>query len=130
MVRAEPSLTRFMLADLRADPNYRSMPIHQLNRKNAESLLDIVRDGIADGELRPNVDLRIVRNLIQGGIEYLIWSYLRGEREFSIELSTQGITDIIVQGIGAASTPAHDLRDAVTRLETLADRIDTKLGKD
>lgn len=128
MIRAEPSLTRFMLADLRADPNYRSMRMHQLNRMNAKSLMDVVRDGIADGELRPDIDLRIVRNMIQGCIEYQIWSYLRGEGEFSVEHSAQGITDVIVRGIGATVAPATELHDAVSRLVTLADRIDARLS--
>lgn len=128
MIRAEPSLTRFMLADLRSDPNYRSMRMHQLNRKNAKFLMDVVRDGIADGELRPDIDLRIVRNMIQGCIEYQIWSYLRGEGEFSVEHSAQGITDVIVRGIGATVAPATELHDAVARLVTLADRIDARLS--
>lgn len=128
MIRTEPLLTRFMLGDLRADPNYRSTRMHQLNRRNAKSFLDIVQDGIADGELRADIDLRIVRNMIQGCIEYQIWSYLRGEGEFSVEHSAQGITDVIVRGIGASVAPATDLQDAVARLATIADRIDERLG--
>lgn len=128
IIRAEPSLTRFLLSDLRADPNYRSMRIYQQNRQVAKGINNIIEDGIAHGDLRPDVQVRIVRNMIQGCIEYQIWSYLRGEGDFSVEQSAQGITDIIVRGITAAPEPATDLDAAVARLEALASRIDQSLA--
>lgn len=128
IIRAEPSLTRFLLADLRADPNYRSMRIYQQNRDVAKGITNIISDGIANGDLRPDVDARIVRNMIQGCIEYQIWSFLRGEGDFSVEQSAQGITEVIVHGIAVAQAPAPDLGDAVSRLEAVANRLDAGLG--
>jgi TetR/AcrR family transcriptional regulator, fatty acid metabolism regulator protein len=124
IIRAEPSLTRFLLADLRADPNYRNMRIYEQNRQVAKGITNIIQDGIANGDLRPDVQVRIVRNMIQGCIEYQIWSYLRGEGDFSVEQSAQSITDIIVQGITATRSAAPDLNDAVARLEAIASRLD------
>lgn len=128
IIRAEPSLTRFLLADLRADPSYRSMRIYEQNRQVAKGITNIIQDGIAHGDLRPDVQVRIVRNMIQGCIEYQIWSYLRGEGDFSVEQSAQGITDIIVRGIAAGHAPAPDLGDAVARLEAVASRLDARLA--
>ncbi|MFD2578426.1 TetR/AcrR family transcriptional regulator [Novosphingobium colocasiae] len=36
IIRAEPALTRFLLTDLRSDPQYRTMRIYQLNRQAAQ----------------------------------------------------------------------------------------------
>ncbi len=119
IIRAEPSLTRFLLSDLRADPNYRSMRIYQQNRQVAKGITTIISDGIAGGALRPDVQVRTVRNMIQGCIEYQVWSYLRGEGDFSIEQSAQGITDVVVRGIIAAPLSEPKLEATVARLETV-----------
>src|SRR5258706_2788894 len=39
-VRREPALTRFVLLDLRPDPEYRKMPIFEVNRRFTESLAE------------------------------------------------------------------------------------------
>jgi len=124
IIRAEPSLTRFLLADLRADPSYRSMRIYEQNREVAKGITTIIQDGIAAGDLRPDVQVRLVRNMIQGCIEYQIWSYLRGEGDFSVEQSAQGITDIIVRGITGTPAPSGDLAQAVARLEAVTAKLD------
>lgn len=123
IIRSEPSLTRFMLSDLRADPNYRSMRIYQQNRQAAKGITNIIGDGIASGALRPDVQIRTVRNMIQGCIEYQVWSYLRGEGDFSIEQSAQGITDVVVRGIENSVAPPADLDAAIARLEAITDRL-------
>lgn len=124
IIRAEPSLTRFLLAELRADPNYRSMRIYEQNRQVAKGITEIINDGIADGTLRSDVQVRTVRNMIQGCIEYQIWSYLRGEGDFSVEQSAQGITDIIARGTIKTHSEPFALDPVVARLERLADRLE------
>ena len=128
LIRAEPSLTRFLLADLRADPSYRFMRIYEQNRQVARGITNIIKDGIAHGDLRPDIQVRVVRNMIQGCIEYQIWSYLRGEGDFSVEHSAQGLTDIIMRGIDATPNPAPGLGEVVARLEALESRIDARLA--
>lgn len=123
IIRSEPSLTRFLLADLRADANYRSMRIYQQNRQVAKGITNIINDGVASGALRPDVQTRTVRNMIQGCIEYQVWSYLRGEGDFSIEQSAQGITDVIVRGITATSTADTRIDATVMRLEAVAEQL-------
>ena len=126
IIRSEPSLTRFLLSDLRADPHYRSMRIYEQTRQVAKGITNIINDGIASGAVRADVQVRTVRNMIQGCIEYQIWSFLRGEGDFSVEQSARGITDIIVQGIGNVIVQPSDLEAAVARLEVVADRLDSK----
>jgi TetR/AcrR family transcriptional regulator, fatty acid metabolism regulator protein len=123
IIRSEPSLTRFMLSDLRADPNYRSMRIYDLTRQFAHGITDIINDGIASGDVRPDAQPRVVRNMIQGCIEYQVWSYLRGEGDFSVEQSARGITEVIVQGIGGGALQGANLAAAVAKLEVIADRL-------
>jgi len=127
IIRSEPSLTRFLLTDLRADPTYRSMRIYEQNRQVAKGITNIVNDGIASGTLRADVQVRTVRNMIQGCIEYQIWSYLRGDGDFSVEQSAQGITDIVVRGTAKATASSPDIDAAVARVEAAATQMERLL---
>jgi TetR/AcrR family transcriptional regulator, fatty acid metabolism regulator protein len=122
IIRSEPALTRFLLSDLRGDPNYRSMRIYEQSRQVAKGITNIVDDGITSGAVRAGVQSRTVRNMVQGYIEYQVWSFLRGEGDFSVEQSARAITDIIVQGIGSG-VARPDLETTVTKLEAITDRL-------
>jgi len=121
LVRRQPTLSRFVLMELRPDPNYRSMRIYQINRRIAEKVMSVVRDGVASGELRGDISLKLVRDMIFGAIEHQTWAYLRGEGDFSIEDSAEGITDVVFRGIVAGAPATTGDADAtLARLEKVA----------
>jgi AcrR family transcriptional regulator len=127
VVKREPVLTRFVLLDLRSDPNYRNLRIYEQNREIVARVTRVIKDGMASGEIRGDIPLTLVRDMVFGGIEHQTWAYLRGEGDFSVEASAEGLTDVLLRGIGApaAAPPAPDaLTQAVARLEAIADRID------
>jgi AcrR family transcriptional regulator len=118
LIRREPALTRFVLMDLRADPAYRTMRIHDLNRSIAAKATDVVEAGVKAGVLRADIPLKLVRDMIFGAIEHQTWAYLRGEGDFSVDESAAGITDVVYSGIAVRSDhPEGDLGAAVARLE-------------
>jgi hypothetical protein len=118
----EPAMCRLVLDDLRADAGYRKTSIYQLNRQYTQRTMAIVKDGIASGELRADVPLTMVRDMIYGGIEHHCWAYLRGEGAFSPARAADDIVAIVYRGVTAA--PAALAPDAVTRLETVAARLE------
>jgi len=121
LIRREPALTRFVLMDLRADPNYRSMRIHELNRRIAAKVMNVVEEGVEAGVLRPDIPLKIIRDMIFGAIEHQTWAYLRGEGDFSVDTSAAGITEIVYDGIAVRTDHAtDDIGAAVARLERVA----------
>lgn len=125
VIRAEPQLTRFLLTDLRSDPSYRSMPLFEMNRQAAKRFMDIMRDGIASGDFRPDIDLRLARNMLLGCIEYSIWSYLRGEGDFAVESTARAISDLIFDGIVCApAQQGHSLTNEIERLARLVSRLE------
>lgn len=127
VVKREPVLTRFVLMDLRSDPNYRNLRIYEQNREIVARVTRVIKDGMASGEIRADIPLTLVRDMVFGGIEHQTWAYLRGEGDFSVEASAEGLTDVLLRGIGAPALapPAPDaLTQAVARLEAIADRID------
>jgi AcrR family transcriptional regulator len=132
LIRRERALTRFVLMELRSDPNYRTMRIYELNRRIAAQVMDVVEDGVKRGELRDDVPLKLIRDMIFGAIEHQTWAYLRGEGDFSAEDSAEGITDIVYRGIAkqSQSSPARmpaRMDNTLARIERAAELIESGL---
>jgi TetR/AcrR family transcriptional regulator, fatty acid metabolism regulator protein len=131
-VHEEPALCRLMFELVRSGPEYSSTAIFELNRQYTRRTLDIVREGMAEGELRPDLELRLVRDLIYGCVEHRTWAYLRGEGDFSPDQLADQIVDLVLGGIqqpaprSSAAVPAEIL----DRLERAVDRLESKRGTD
>ena len=111
--------------ELRSDPNYRQLRIYELNRRISAQATAIVDEGVRSGELRKDIPLKLVRDMIFGAIEHQTWAYLRGEGDFSVEESAEGITDVVYRGIAAkvptvATEKAGDMESVLSRLEKVA----------
>ena len=129
VVRREPALTRFVLLDLRPDPAYRSMPVFELNRRFTAQVSEALREGVRSGELRDDVPVSLLRDMIFGCIEHQTWAFLRGEGDFSVDQVTDGIATVVHRGM--RSTPAAPaaagrdrLGDTVARLERVAAKLE------
>ena len=99
VVRREPTLTRFILNELRPDPAFRSTTIHRSNRRFTGVVRGVLADAVARGDYRDDVAVELLRDMIFGGIEHQAWAYLRGEGDFSIDRTTDGITTVIHRGM-------------------------------
>lgn len=103
IVRAEPALSRFVLMELRADPNYRSSKIFELNREFTGKIVRLLEEAVRSGEFRDDVSVRLLRNMIFGCIEHQTWAYLRGEGDFDVDLAADDIADVICRGMANTS---------------------------
>lgn len=129
VVRREPAMTRFVLLDLRPDPAYRAMPIFELNRRFTAQVTEVLQEGMRNGELRNDVPVRLLRDMIFGCIEHQTWAFLRGEGDFSVDEVTEGIVTVLIRGMATAraadsAPPGPDLGAAVARLERVATRLE------
>lgn len=104
VVRREPTLTRYILNELRPDPHFRGTSIHRLNRRFTGVVSQVLGDAVARGDFRDDVGVDLLRDLIFGGIEHQAWAYLRGEGDFPIDRTTDGITTVIYRGMAADPT--------------------------
>lgn len=123
-VSREPVLSRFILMDLRADPAYRSFRAYQQNREIVRRVAEVLEDGMQSGELRSDVPLRLVRNMIFGAIEHETWALLRGSGAFSVDESAEGITEVILRGLAVPKPDASPDGDVVARLEAAVTRLE------
>jgi hypothetical protein len=104
------------------------MRIYELNRRIAAQVMDVVEDGVKRGELRSDIPLKLIRDMIFGAIEHQTWAYLRGEGDFSVDDSADGITDIVYRGIARLPPPsAARIDDTLARIERAAELIESGL---
>ncbi|MEH6759341.1 MAG: TetR/AcrR family transcriptional regulator [Parasphingorhabdus sp.] len=105
IIRKNPALTRFILTELRPDPNYRDMPIFSMSRKFTSAIITHLKQGVVTGELSDRIPFRVVRDMIFGGIEHQTWAYLRDEGDFSVDSAADAIAEIIYVGMGGKQAP-------------------------
>jgi hypothetical protein len=115
---------------VRSSAHYRGTSVYRLNSQYTSRTLDIIREGISAGELRNDLNLSLIRDLIYGGVEHQIWSYLRNEGEFDPDKTADSIVDMVVNGAGKRSNVIDQLQDIESRMAHLVRiRGNAVLGK-
>lgn len=128
-IHEEPALCNLMFQFLRTGNDYSHTAVYELNRQYTRRTLDIIKEGIEAGELRNDVSLRLVRDMIYGCTEHRTWAYLRGEGDFDPDATADSIADLVLSGLqkrppetDVGPDLAKRIEKAVNRLEKLAAR--------
>jgi TetR/AcrR family transcriptional regulator, fatty acid metabolism regulator protein len=123
-IHGDPALCRVFFLEIRAEDDYYRSPVYELNRSYTRFALDVVRDGIAAGELRNDVELSLLRDLIYGTIEHHTWNYVSGRGGLDIEMLADQLTDLVLAGLSRHPTSAAPLAATAERLERVAERLE------
>lgn len=135
VIHANPVMCRLIFNELRATAEYRHTSVFELNRKYTQLTLAIVKSGIASGELRGDVPLQIVRDMIFGCAEHHTWAFLRGEGRFSPDEAADAITDLIYNGLvatpvaRATAKRSGNADSTLVRLERVTKRLEVLAGR-
>jgi TetR/AcrR family transcriptional regulator, fatty acid metabolism regulator protein len=92
-------LCRLFISEVRTASDYRGSAIQQLNRRYTQILIKIVEQGIADGEIKGDLDPRLVRDMLFGAIEHTSWRHVRGIRPLEVPPIARAMTDILLNGL-------------------------------
>ena len=128
VIHDDPEMCRLIFNELRSGNEYRETAVFELNREYTNRTLTIIQDAMDSGEFRAGIPLRIVRDMIYGGVEHHIWAFLRGEGDFSPEESADAITDIIHRGLVRTGAAIDRGEQAIRRLEEVAERLEKATG--
>lgn len=127
-IHDEPALCNLMFQFLRTGTDYSHTAVYELNRQYTRQTLDIVNDGIAAGELRDDLPLRLVRDIIYGCIEHRTWAYLRGEGDFDPDATADAVVDLVMGGLQKRQPDPELQPGLVTRIETAVERLEALAG--
>lgn len=119
IIRHEPALTRFVLMELRPDPDYKNLRLYRLNRAFVSGVMQVLKEAHAKGEIDGALSLPLLRDMIFGAIEHQTWAFLREEGDFSVEETTDGITAVVFRGMQPVSVGAAGADDMAARMERM-----------
>lgn len=122
-IHDDPALCRLMFQHLRSSADYMGTVVFNLNRQYTRRTIDIVREGIAKGEIRPDVSQIVVRDMIYGCIEHRTWAYLRGEGTLDPDAAADAIIDLVYRGL-QPPRPVVASEDVAARIEQVTRRLE------
>lgn len=96
---ADRELCRLFLSEVRVAGDYKGSDIQALNRRYANVLKTLIEEGIARGEVRPDVSPRLVRDVIFGAVEHISWPYVTGVGTLDVAATADTVTALICGGI-------------------------------
>src|SRR3954451_10151903 len=62
---------RFFVSDVRSANGYRGSPVQKLNRSYTRIFIKVLEEGIAAGEMKADLDPRVVRDVVFGAVEHV-----------------------------------------------------------
>lgn len=123
-------LARLCGNEARNAGDYYQSELHDLNRRYTHIFLEACREGVANGELRADLPVTLVRDLVFGGIEHHLSPSLYGMTEIDAVTSTEMIMETVFGGIAREAPRAdNSAAEALRRLEAVADRMEALLPR-
>jgi hypothetical protein len=110
--------------EVRGDKNYKDTKIYEMNKEYSAAVVRVLEEGIENGELRNNIPVKVVRDLIFGGIDYMTQAYVAGHGRLHIDELADQLTAAICDGIVAKPQADDAFNSVLTRLEHIAARLE------
>ena len=95
---------RILLLEVRNFPGYFESDTYQLIKTYSRHLMDIIKEGIRQNEIRGDIAPEQIRDLILGGIEHFCMAPVIFGSDISSETGAQKLCDLIFSGIEKRST--------------------------
>jgi len=94
-------VARLLILEMRQDPGFFDSAAYEAAQRYNELLLGLIREGIEEGSIRPDVDPAMVLKLILGGIEQIALPWAAREEAYDVDASTREICDLVFRAIQA-----------------------------
>ena len=99
---ADTDLCRLFISEVRTASDYEGSSIQELNRQYTSVLIRIVRDAVKAGEVRPDVNPKLLRDVLFGAIEHLAWRHVNGKGQLRVTQTARDLTLMLTSGICGA----------------------------
>lgn len=116
-----PGLARLVLHEVRTGPEYLSSGLHDLHVQYTDFLRQTLKQAVADGEVSPEVDFEMVRSMLYGGLEHMMWPVLYAARSVNVDSLADRFTDRLLHGLQPAAA-VESVEARLARLEGILAR--------
>jgi TetR/AcrR family transcriptional regulator, fatty acid metabolism regulator protein len=123
-MHAAPGLHRLVYRELRWS-DYQGSALHRLNQRYSDIVKWIFAEAMASGELRDDLDPRLARDMLFGGLEHVGWRMVFDGQSGDIEAAAHALIGNILIGLAASGARGEDAQHRIVeRLETIVERLD------
>jgi len=77
--------------------------ILEFKRRYTAPLTKSLAEGCETGELRQDVPIRLMRDVVFGSMEHVLWGYVASGRKPSLDETAMQLTNVFMDGFGARS---------------------------
>jgi TetR/AcrR family transcriptional regulator, fatty acid metabolism regulator protein len=114
-LRDSPALLRLILREFRSnDTEFRGI-VAKLNQRYTSHVRLTIEAGVQNGEFSSQTPVRLVRDMIFGGIEHHATRYLLGEGYLDVETVADQLLQLVLHGIHADKPPQHKVQRRTTK---------------
>ncbi len=115
----DPGMGMMIVRESRGHGTYFGSKLHALNRRYSRFLLQTLTEGVARGELRPDLDTALARDLLFGGLEHWAFNERGRQRGFDPAQLADSIVGMLIEGwsVRPAEAPIAQLAKRIDRLE-------------
>jgi TetR/AcrR family transcriptional regulator, fatty acid metabolism regulator protein len=96
---SDTDLCRLFIAEVRGASDYEGSAIQQMNRRYTSVLIRIVKEAVRTGEVRPDVNPKLLRDVLFGAIEHLAWRHVNGRGQLRVAQTARELTAMLTIGI-------------------------------
>lgn len=124
--------SQILLLDVRNYPGYFDSDAYELVKQYSRLIDEIVEEGIRNGEIREDVSLPCVKDIIVGSIEHACLRSVVFKREFDEESLARNLTETVIGGLAkphAMERPAEDGQARIPDDRTGKRRLKTRSKK-
>lgn len=112
------SLCGVILRESRGLDRALTRDIRKLNQAYTEPFRQVLKEGVDSGELRADLNIPRVRDMVYGGIEHALWNLLNDDKPIDIDRAASDLTAVTMQGI-AAPQSANQNEEAARLMQQL-----------
>ena len=80
-------------------------------RRYTAPLMDLLARGQASGDIRKDLPLRLLRPLVFGPMEHILWEAVATGRPMDIDVTARALTEVLWQTIAAPDRELASLRE-------------------
>jgi TetR/AcrR family transcriptional regulator, fatty acid metabolism regulator protein len=96
---SDTDLCRLFISEVRTASDYQGSSIQELNRLYTSVLIRVVKNAVKTGEVRSDVNPRLLRDVIFGAIEHLAWRHVNGKGQLRVAQTARDLTLMLTSGI-------------------------------
>lgn len=94
---------KLIMLEVRNFPGYFTGNCYAQGKRYSDILFHILEEGVANGEIRNDIPIKSLRQIIIGGVEHLCLPAVIFNREFSADKLTEDLCDVLYRGIAKSS---------------------------